>query len=825
MNYTFEDICAATGGIVKGNKTIALLNNLLIDSRKINKPASSVFFALKGARHNGHKYIAELYQSGVKAFVISDDVDYTLYPDAGFIVVTNVLTALQNVAAYHRAKFNIPIIGITGSNGKTTVKEWLYQLLNTDYNITRSPKSYNSQVGVPLSVWELNEQTTLGIIEAGISTTAEMPHLQKIIKPTIGILTTIGEAHSEGFKSKQEKIKEKLSLFITSEVLIYHCDDVDVLNEVIRLQAANKGIQLLSISTKSADAGLYIKRVNREPGNTTITALYNGSEFNLTFPFTDEASINNCITCLTTLLYLGIEINDLQNRFNNLTAIEMRLMLKAGINNCDVINDSYNSDLNSVKIALDFLEQQTKYPHKTLIISDVLESGKTDEQLYEVLSDIVNAKNLHTLIGIGEHISQFADLFKTPNKQSYSSTAEFINNHAFSNFSHQTILLKGARSFGFENIARKLEQKAHETTLNINLTAIEHNLNYFRSKLKPGTKLMVMVKAYSYGSGTYEIAKLLQFHRVDYLGVAYADEGVALRQAGITLPIMVMNPDESSFNTILEYNLQPDLYSLAILNGFIKAVKETGHNSAGVHLELDTGMHRLGFTEEEIPQLILQLKDNPELEVKSIFSHLSASDEAEHDEFTRRQIFQFTEQSNRIKDELNYPVLRHILNSTGIIRFADNQMDMVRLGIGLYGIDPSNEVQQELREVTSLTSHISQIRTIKPHESVGYSRKGVSDTERRIGILAIGYADGLNRALSNGNGYVVINGQKAPIVGNICMDMTMVDLTGLYAKEGDEVTLFGEDLPVQEVAERLHTIPYEILTNVSQRVKRVYWQE
>lgn len=825
MNYTFEDICAATGGVIKGNKSAALFNNLLIDSRKINKPASSVFFALKGARHNGHKYINELYQSGIKAFVISDEVDYTQHPDAGFIVVTDVLQALQNLAAYHRSKFNISLIGITGSNGKTTVKEWLYQLLNTDYIITRSPKSYNSQVGVPLSVWELNEQTTLGIIEAGISTTNEMPNLQQIIKPTIGILTSIGDAHNEGFTSKQEKIKEKLSLFINSQVLVYNCDDLDIINGVSQLQSANPSIKLFSISSKSDNATLYIKTINRKAGNTEISVTYDGKQFSLNFPFTDEASINNCITCLATLLYLQVDIASLQERFNTLTAIEMRLMLKAGINNCDIINDYYNSDLNSVKIALDFLEQQTKYPNKTLIISDVLESGKTDEQLYRDLSEIVNSKSLHTIIGIGKHINNYSELFKAPNKHFYTSTSEFINSYAFSNFNQQTILLKGARPFGFENIAQKLEQKAHETTLNINLTAIEHNLNYFRSVLKPSTKLMVMVKAYSYGSGTYEIAKLLQFHRVDYLGVAYADEGVALRQAGITLPIMVMNPDESSFKTILEYNLEPDLYSLPILKGFIKAIKETGQTSAGVHLELDTGMHRLGFMEEEIPNLILELKSNPELEVKSIFSHLSASDEAEHDEFTNRQIFQFTEQSNRVIGKLDYPVLRHILNSTGIIRFADNQMDMVRLGIGLYGIDPSNEIQSELREVTSLTSHISQIRTIKPHDSVGYSRKGVSDIERKIGIVAIGYADGLSRALSNGNGYVVINGQKALIVGNICMDMTMVDLTGLYVNEGDDVTLFGEGLPIQEVAERLHTIPYEVLTNVSQRVKRVYWQE
>ena len=831
MNYTISQLATIIKAKPLQKGADAAIGHILLDSRKLLFPASTLFFALSGPRRNGNSFIPELFNKGVPNFVIGDKTaedTISKFPGAIFLVVPDVMQALHQFAAFHRQQFKIPVIGITGSNGKTIVKEWLFQLLQNDLNIVRSPKSYNSQVGVPLSVWQINSENNMGIFEAGISQPDEMEKLEKIIAPTIGIFTSIGEAHGEGFLNIRQKINEKLKLFVNSDVLIYNSDDPDI-NEAVNTfknnVRAGDAFRLFSWSKKEV-ATLRIQTIEQENVSTSITAKWKELTIKFSIPFIDEASIENAITCCCVLLELGKDPALIAERMMLLRPVEMRLELKQGINNCSVINDSYSADINSLTIALDFLQQQQQHNKRTLILSDILQSGKSGPALYADVAHILQQKHINRFIGIGPEISRQQNAFSAiPETVFFSSTAEFKALFHSQHFHNETILLKGARMFGFEQISSLLEQKVHQTVLEINLNAITHNLNAYQQKLDPGVKLMAMVKAFSYGSGSFEIANLLQFHKVDYLAVAYADEGVELRKAGIRLPIMVMNAEETSFDVIVQYDLEPELFSFGILDDFENYLKRSAITSYPVHIKLDTGMHRLGFEQNDITALCSKLKSTAAFKIQSVFSHLAASDSPAHDDFTRRQAFAFMHSCEQLQKAIGYPFLRHLANTSAIHRHKDLQLDMVRLGIGLYGVDANPAMQEQLKNVSTLKTTISQLKKVKAGESIGYSRKGVATKDSVIATIRIGYADGYPRILSNGAGNMWVNNTLVPVIGNVCMDMTMLDITGVDVNEGDEVIVFGEQLPVSELAARAQTIPYEILTGISQRVKRVYYEE
>ena len=825
--YTIEDISGIIAGKLFLNASNAdAVEELLLDSRKIAHAETSVFFAIKGDRHDGHRFIESCVEHGVSNFVVSDFKDEWKSLPANFVVVTDTLAALQKLATHHREQFSIPVIGITGSNGKTIVKEWLYQLMRDDKNIVRSPKSYNSQTGVPLSVWQMSEEHNLAIFEAGLSQPREMERLEKMIQPTIGIFTNIGSAHDENFDNQNLKVIDKLKLFRSCETLIY-CKDYNTIQlEISKVDFLPGKLKLLSWSRKTK-ADLQIGRVNKISEETEIQGIWQNRFLKIRIPFTDDASIENAIHCWATMLYLGYAAEVIEDRMMLLSPVAMRLELKEGINDCSIINDSYSSDIGSLTIALDFLNQQKQHVKRTVILSDILQSGKNEEALYQEVAELLEAKNVDRMIGIGAAISRQQSQFSIP-KKFYSDTDEFLRSFSPVDFNDETILLKGARVYGFEKISKILQQKAHETVMEINLNALVHNLNYFRSRLKPDVKTMAMVKATSYGSGSFEIANILQFHHVDYLAVAYTDEGVELRKAGITLPIMVMNPEMQSFETMISYKLEPEIYNFRLLNQVADVLKKHPGGegfSFPVHLKLDTGMHRLGFEERELNELMIRVKNTRTLKVQSVFTHLAATDESEHDNFTREQLEKFQRMSSKIQMGFSYPILRHALNSAGIIRFNEAQFDMVRLGIGMYGFASTWHEQRQLQHVATLRTTISQIKNVPAGETIGYNRSARLTRDTLIATVAIGYADGINRKLSNSRGSMMINGKLAPIIGNVCMDMCMLDITDVPAKEGDEVIVFGVDHPVTEMSKILGTIPYEILTGISQRVKRVYYQE
>lgn len=823
--YTLARVAETVGGNLVGIGAENAIKHLLIDSRKLSGTDNVLFFAIKGDRHDGHIFIDDLLKAGVRNFVVSLPPKESWLENGSFVVVENTLVALQTLAAEHRNQFELPVIGITGSNGKTIVKEWIYQLLREDRNIVRSPKSFNSQVGVPLSVWQIKPEHELAIFEAGISKPGEMRSLEKIIHPTIGIFTNLGLPHDENFTNHTEKAKEKLDLFTNAEYLLY-CRDYLVLDEVLKQESRLTNTKLIGWSRKSR-ADLQIGRIAKGNYETEIQGVYKNDFIRITIPFTDDASIENAINCWLLMLHMGYESNLIAERMKLLSPVAMRLELKEGVNHCSIINDSYNSDLGSLQIALDFLEQQKQHPKKTIILSDILQSGKNEESLYTEVAELLKKKKVDRLIGIGEAISNQAGKFNLE-KTFYHSTPEFLEKYDTSIFNNEVILLKGARKFGFEDINKVLQQKTHETVLEIDLTALVHNLNYYRSLLLPDTMIMGMVKAFSYGSGSHEIASVLQFQRVDYLAVAYADEGIELRKAGIITPIMVMNPEAQSYDSMIHYNLEPEIFNFRVFELFSEAVNRNLASLDGpfpIHIKLDTGMHRLGFQQEDLNELMIRIKNNTNMRICSVFSHLAASDEPQHDFFTREQINLFKEMSNQIIKFFDYKIFRHILNSAGINRFPDAQFDMVRLGVGLYGVGVDAEEQKKLINVGTLKSTISQINNIPPGESIGYSRKEMADTNLVIATIPIGYADGLSRKHGNRCGKMIINGKPAPIVGNVCMDMCMVDVTNISCKEGDEVIIFGKEYPLSEFAKVMETIPYEVLTSVSRRVKRVYFQE
>ena len=822
--YSLNQVSEIVGGQLVGTSDEKQVCDLLIDSRHLMDARQALFFALTTSRNDGHKYIGELYDKGVRAFVVNRQPN-DAFPGATFIVVPDTLKALQTLAAFHRQQFGFPIIGITGSNGKTIVKEWLFQMLNPDYNIVRSPKSYNSQVGVPLSVWQMNENNTMGIFEAGISEPEEMMALQDIIRPTIGVFTNIGQAHEENFISHAQKAGEKLNLFTKAEYLVYCMDYSEIQQVIIRSNLAEK-VKLFTWSHKFEEADLFVKQVTKTEKSVLMDCLYQGEALSFSIPFADDASIENALHCIAVGLLLKMEPATIAERLMSLTSIAMRLEIKAGVNNCTIINDYYNSDVNSLAIALDVMSQQHQHRHRTVILSDILQSGRNEIDLYTEIGQMLKNKDVDLLVGIGEAISRQSNKFEME-ACFYKNVSDFLAQFPFSKFNSQTILLKGARAFEFEQIGMELQEKAHETVLEINFNHLVNNLNYFRSKIKPETKLMAMVKAFGYGSGNLEVSNVLQFHNVDYLTVAFADEGVDLRRAGINLPIMVMSPEVNSYDNIIKYHLEPEVFSFRNLEFIEKAMLNAALPEAhplNIHIKLDTGMHRLGFSIDELPELIQRIHANPMLNVKSVFSHLATADNPAEDEFTMHQIHTFEKGSQMIVDA--FPnALRHILNTAGISRFTKYQFDMVRLGIGLYGVPTCEADKGVLQPVVSLKTTITQIKRIPKGDSIGYNRHGRAERDMRIGIVPIGYADGLSRLLGNGNGVFFVHDRPVRIIGDVCMDMCMLDLTDIEAAEGDTVIVFDAEHDVNDIAKASQTIPYEIMTRVSQRVKRVYYQE
>ena len=800
------------------------INTLLTDSRSLTYPEQSLFFALRTRNNDGHKYLQGLYNKGVRKFVVEyvpaimQSID-----DANFLVVTNVRLALQSIARYHRQLFTVPVIGITGSKGKTTVKEWLYQLLQDDFNVVRSPRSYNSQIGVPLSIWKMDNDTQLAIFEAGISQVDEMPTLQSMIRPNLGVITNIGEEHQEGFSSIKSKCEEKIALFRDCDCIIYNGDD-ELISDVI--ETASVTVKEIAWSTKDSDRPLFISKIDKHHDFATIEYFYLQNNASMTIPFVSDADIENAIHCLAVMLYMGRTPDVIAQRMSKLSHVGTRLNVVEGVNNCSLIYDSYTSDLNSLTPALDFMQRRAMASQSlTVILSDVMHETMDASTLYKAIAHLLKQKNVDRVIGIGEEISAHSRYFDG-NSIFYKSTTEFLSSIGASDFDNELILVKGASRFNFEHIIDVLEAKQHETVLEVNLDAVVHNYNLYRSCVKPETGIVCMVKASGYGAGSYELAKTLQSQGAAYLAVAAFDEGVDLRKAGITMPIMVLNPKVVNYKALFAYNLEPEIYSFDILREIIREAEKYGIKDYPVHIKLDTGMHRLGFLEKDMPELVSILSGQNAISPRSVFSHLAAADCPDMDDYTLQQFDYFYRCCGQLQSGFSHHILRHILNSTGITRFPEHQCDMVRLGICLYGIPTMNDGSQDkLRPVSSMHTVIISIKEWEAGTTIGYSRRGLLHRRSRIATIPVGYADGIDRHLGNGNADVFINGHRCPTVGNICMDVCMIDVTDADCSVGDSVEIFGDNIPVVELADKLGTIPYEILTSISTRVKRVYYRE
>ncbi len=825
MIYSIDKVAQLIGAKRVGKGHDNVIAFLLTDSRSLCFPEETLFFALRSARSDGHLYIKELYDRGVRNFVVENvptdnEENYRL---ANFLLVDNSLQALQLLAERHREMFNIPVVGITGSNGKTVVKEWLSELLVSKYTVTRSPRSYNSQVGVPLSVWLLGNNSEVGIFEAGISQPGEMVALQRIIRPTVGIFTGLGDAHQENFSTMEAKCKEKLELFRGAKAVIYPFDD-----PIVRKCMVDSESERLDWSLTDRRAAFWVESIEKSDDSTCINFVWRGTTSgSYVLPFIDEASIIDSFACASAALWMGVTVDMLKEKMSTLEPVAMRLEVIEGRNGCTLINDSYNSDFNSLDIALDFMNRRPDHAgrRRTLVLSDILQSGQAEEQLYESVAELCEQRGVEKFIGIGPKLCANKEKFRrVAERIFFPSVSDFIGSKAFAKLHDEVILLKGARVFGFERLTDLLVRKVHETVLEVNLTAVVANLNFYRSFLRPETKLVCMIKADGYGAGAVEIAKTLQEHRVDYLAVAVADEGVTLRKNGITSNIVIMNPEMSSFKTLFDYELEPEVYSFRLLHALVKAAQHEGITGYPVHIKLDTGMHRLGFNpERDMPELIGCLKGQNAIIPRSVFSHFAGADSDNFDTFSDEQFRLFKMGSDMLCNAFSHRILRHMDNSAGIEHFPERQLDMCRLGLGLYGINPrTNSI---INNVATLRTTILQLREVKAGQTVGYSRRGTIERDSVVAAIPIGYADGLNRHLGNRNCYCLVNGRPATYVGNICMDVAMIDVTGIPCKEGDSVEIFGDNLPVTVLSDVLGTIPYEVLTTISNRVKRMYFQD
>jgi alanine racemase len=815
-----SDIADIVQGKLTGSPDL-LVRELLTDSRQFNFSEGLAFFAIRGVNHDGHIFIEQLYKRGIRIFIVEDlPAGLNTFSGSSFIQVGNTIRALQDLAAYKRKQFKGTVIGITGSTGKTIVKEWLADILALSIPVVRSPKSYNSQVGVPLSVWKLNSAYKIGIIEAGISLPGEMERLQKVIDPDIGVITNIGDAHQENFHDLETKAAEKIKLFKNSAVIVY-CRDNEIIHKLLSTDRNLSTKKLVGWSFENEDAAIFVKKKISSAEKTEVEITYNGMILFFVIPFADRASVENAITAAAVCLSSGIDSELIRKGLSGLVSVAMRMELKNGINDCHLIEDYYNSDPGSLGMALEYLKSQNA-KKTTLILSDFIQIGRDEKELYSDVGKLIKQSGIERFIGIGKALKANNTSFKT-GSIFFNSTNDFVRNFNHGDFRNETILIKGARAFEFEKISELLEQQVHQTVLEINMDAVAHNLNEFRRHLSASTRIMAMVKAFAYGAGSSEIANLLEYHRVDYLAVAYADEGVELRESGITLPIMVMSPETSAFELIIRYNLEPEIFSIPILRKFAEIASRHGLVGYPVHIKIDSGMHRLGLMPDEINELISLLKTSERLKVISVFSHLAASDDPKFDSFTISQVKTYLTAASLIENSLGYSILRHILNSSGIVRFPDYQFDMVRPGIGIYGI--GNFGKYDLIPAGRFITRISQMKRIPAGEPVGYSCADVSDKDRVIAILPVGYADGLSRKLGNGKGNLFIRNSRVPLIGNICMDMCMADVTAVNASEGDEAEIFGNNIRVEEIAEKCETIPYEILTSIPSRVKRVFYSK
>lgn len=825
QRYDVTYISNLVSGKLFGNK-VNTFDDIIIDSRSASFNSQSLFVAIVGTNNDGHAFIYNLYEKGVRSFIISkEDSIHKELKDATFILVPNTLFALQKIAENHRKRFHYPLIAITGSNGKTIVKEWLFQLLCNDFLIAKSPRSYNSQIGVPLSIMTMQEKHTLAIMEAGISLNGEMRNLEKMLLPDTVLFTNIGEAHAANFLSTEQKLSEKLILAKHCKKLIIGIDHPIIKLQIEKLKK-NRHELLIFTWGKESKANLCIKDIVKNNYSTDIYAIYNQREVKIAIPFLDDASVENAISCWAYLLSENYDNEIIIQRMKLLTPVEMRMEMKSGINNCTIINDSYNSDLASLRVALNFLKQHSHGKKISLFLSDILQTGKTSDAIYLELKQILNELDFNKIYLIGKQFSDHANLFKG-NVFFYENTASCLEKLRTEDFLNEFILIKGARTFQLEQISNFLSLKLHKTSLKINLNAVAHNFNVYRKIVPSNTKIMVMVKAFAYGGGSNQIASVLQHIKADYLAVAYTDEGIELRKSGITLPIMVMNPDSESFEKLFEYHLEPQIYSIRILKSLIDFVSSNKNKNQlfAIHIKIDTGMHRLGLDTEDINTTISLIKPNSQIIIKSILSHLAASENPEFDDFTIEQIRLFEHAVSLMEQSFDYPIIKHILNSEGIARFRNYAFDMVRLGIGLYGISGNKELKSGLMNVLELKTVISQIKHIKIGESVGYGRSEIAKKPLTIATIAIGYADGFNRKLGLRKGYVWVKNKKAEVVGNVCMDMSMIDITDIDAREGDEVVIFDSTYGITNFAELQQTIPYEILTGISPRVKRIYLQE
>lgn len=818
QELSLDKIANLTQGKILAGKAENVITHISIDSRQIINPEKTLFVALRGAKADGKDFIPELAAQGVSAFLVHEDfeLDETDSEISGIVAVKDTRKALQALAKYQREQFHNPLISITGSNGKTIVKEWLGQVLSQTYSVAKSPKSYNSQVGVPLSIFGIEPYHQVAILEAGVSKAGEMEILEKMIRPDLGIFTNIGTAHEDGFGSSTEKIREKLSLFRDSKLLIY-CKDQPLVRE--QIEKSFESDRLISWSDEAgADFSRSLKSM--EYGTRMILMKKDLSTFTFQIPFMDPASIENITQVIVAALTLGQAAESIQEGINHLKPVDMRLTLKPGINDSLIIDDTYNNDLGGLKVALDFLQQQRPKRRKVLILSDLLQQGMP-ERIYGEVSELIQNHGIDHIIGVGIEIGRMEKSF--PGKYSgFATTEDLLAQLDPEDFSNDLVLITGARSFGFEQVVNRLQQRIHGTTLEINLNALTHNFNFYKRQINPGTKVMVMVKAFAYGGGAVEIANHLQTMGADYLAVAFSDEGVTLRKQGIRLPIMVLNPVEESFDLCREFQLEPVVFS----PDFFKSLAlycQNHQTQLSVHLDMDTGMHRLGFEDAHLEELKRLILENSQLHIASIYTHLVGADEEIHRDFSLAQLHQFTRMKDEILTVLPYKPMIHALNSAGIVAFPEFQFDMVRLGIGLYGVEVTGKYDASLRPISTLKTTISQVKVLEPGATVGYSRKGMLPNGGKIATLSIGYADGYDRRFSNGKGYVLIQGKKAPVIGNVCMDMVMVDVSELNVKAGDEAIIYGEQISLKELADRIGTIPYELLTNISTRVKRVYY--
>ena len=830
MQYRIDEITKILEADRYGSAD-TVVNWLLTDSRSLCFPEETLFFAFKTQRNDGHKYIGELYRRGVRNFVVTSlPDDMGKYANSNFLVVKSAIDALQTLAAHHRQQFDIPVIAITGSNGKTTVKEWLYQILSPDFNVCRSPRSYNSQVGVPLSVWLMSKHNDIAIFEAGISQPGEMERIERVLRPTIGVVTNIGEAHQENFLSYDIKCAEKLTLFKGCDTVVLNYNDEAILRGAPTVPNKAERMTWTKLSHGGGidlEATLVIRSIEKTDDHAVVNYSINEEIGHYMIPFIDDAAIENSITCFATCLALGnrIKIEDVCQRLAKLDPVAMRLEVKDGCGGCTLINDSYNSDIQSLDIALDFMSRRpdSKGQKRTLILSDILQSGEAPRSLYSRVAQMAASRGIDKVIGVGDKISNCADYFPME-RHFFLTTDELIASDVFAQLSNEFILIKGARQFRFDKLCDLLTLKVHQTILEVNLNALTDNVNYYRSFMRPETKMVCMVKASAYGIGSLETSKTLQDNGVDYLAVAVADEGADLRKAGITANIMIMNPEMTSFKMLFDYRLEPEVFNFDILEALIRAAEKEGITNFPIHIKLDTGMHRLGFNPDtDMPRLIERLTRQTALVPCSVFSHFVGSDSDDFDEFSRQQFELFDRASRQLQSAYSHKILRHICNSAGIEHFPEYHLDMVRLGLGLYGINPRNN--NRINNVVTLKTTILQIRDVKAGDSIGYSRRTVLERDSRIAAIPIGYADGLNRRLGNRNCYCLVGGKRAQYVGNICMDVCMIDVTGIDCKEGDFVTIFGGNLPVSVLSDAIGTIPYEVLTGISTRVQRVYTQE